>query len=358
MQSSTDTRLFYRLIEQGHRSRKSNSVGITLLALGLVGTIDYLIGYRFSITVLYIFPIGFATLFVGRLFAAIAATLSVIIWIGGDLLAGLPNPGISVLIWNGGIIFSIFIVVIYLVDQQRRSVIELESIVEERTQALRREMQERERLEQEILDLSERERLHFGQELHDIVCQDLAGIAMAGHLLVKKLNVHGANEARQVLDLVRLVESALTKTRSVARGFFTAGFDLMSLTESLRELADNAQTRSKANCTLVFDDKLTLPDESAVIHIFRIAQEALQNAIKHSEATEISISLAKKGEDLELSVSDNGKGFLLNNPAAKKGLGLRIMAYRTSLIGGKFSVESPTTGGTRIVSRLSNKAKA
>jgi signal transduction histidine kinase len=321
---------------------------LCLIALSIIGFIDYAIGYQISIIVLYVLPIGFATLYVGRVFAVILAILSVVIWMGGDLLAGAPYLGAATQFWNGGIVFSLFVIVIYLLNALRRALVGLEAIVEERTQALRLEMKERERLEYEILDLSERERQSFGQELHDAVCQELAGTAIAGQMLTKKLQAKGIEEASEAGEVTDMIFRSLNKARNVARGFFTAGFDALGLTDALRETVAHAEEQSGIRCEFTWQENLSISDEEVVMHFFRIAQEAIQNALKHSGATRLRVSLENVNGAVQLIVEDNGKG-ISGSDNSRKGLGLRIMAYRAGLIGGNLKLEKGPEGGARIV---------
>jgi signal transduction histidine kinase len=321
---------------------------LCLGALCIIGLFDYLIGYRISVMVFYILPIGFATLYVGRIFAVVLAISSVVIWMGGDLLAGAPYLGAATQVWNGGIVFSLFVIVILLLDALRQALAGLETTVQERTQALRREMEERERLEHEILDLSERERQSFGQELHDAVCQELVSIGIAGQIVTKKLQAKKINEAKDVGEITEMIYQTLTKARSVARGFFTAGFDALGLADALRETVVHAEKRSGVRCEFSWQENLSISDEEVVMHLFRIAQEAIQNALKHSGASRLSVSLESIDGGIQLIIEDNGNGFSAAN-GSRKGLGLRIMAYRAGLIGGNLKMEKSPIGGARVV---------
>jgi signal transduction histidine kinase len=318
-----------------------------LIIVLCIGFVDYWADYRVQFTALYLVPIGYATIFIGRWYAIMLAILSVTVATVGDVLANAPSPGLGIRAWNDGIVLSLLILVIFLLDALYRTLLGLESIVEERTLALRREMDERQRLERETLDLSERERQAFGHELHDVVCQDLAGLAIASHLLVKKLEARRVAEIGEAREIAGMVERALDKARSVARGFFTSGFDVMGLAEALREIAQNIEDRSGVRCTVHWQDNLVISNDEAVIHLFRIAQEAIQNAVKHGAPSKIGVSLVRKGEMIHLTIEDNGKGM---DPADKsgRGLGLRIMSYRAGLIGGDLKIERSNSGGTRI----------
>jgi signal transduction histidine kinase len=325
---------------------------VCFAALGLIGLIDYWADYRLMFTVLYVLPIGFATVYVGRTYAIVLSVLAVVIWTGGDILGGAPSPGLAIRAWNDGIVLSLFLIIIYLLDALRRALVGLEATVEERTQALRLEMEERQYLEQETLEISERERQTFGHELHDVVCQELTGIGIATHLLTRKLQSRGMNEAADAREISTMVDHALTNTRSIARGFFTAGFDVMSLAEALREVARNVQERTGIQCSVEWQDNLVIHNEDVVMHLFRIAQEAVQNAVKHGEPSRIDISLKRvDGGDVELAIEDDGNGL---KPSSKspKGLGMRIMAYRVGIIGGELKVVSEPSGGVRITCRI------
>jgi signal transduction histidine kinase len=318
-----------------------------LILLGLIGVLDYTTGYHVSLILLYLLPIGFATIYVGPRFSSCLAVLSVAVWQGSNLMAGMPYQGFAVHAWNYCIVLTLFLVFVYLLHALRTALEGLEAKVAERTEALWQEMRERERLEREILDLTERERQRFGHELHDVVCQELAGIAIASHLLTKRLHAKGIAEADKAREIASMLDRALTKTRSVAGGFFTAGFDVAGLAEALRETARNVEQRSGVECYVRWQENLVISNEDVVMHFFRIAQEAIQNAVKHAEATHVEVSLKHRDESVELIIEDNGGGV---PPTAKsgKGLGLRIMAYRAKIIGGELTIEPAASGGTRV----------
>ena len=329
-------------------TRKLLSGLLSLAALCLIGLIDYWADYRLLFTVLYVLPIGFATIYVNRTYATILAILSVVFSNVGDIWAGAPSPGNAIRLWNDGIVLALFLIVIHLLDALRRTLMGLEATVESRTQALRSEMEERQHLEHEILDLSERERQAFGHELHDVVCQDLTSIAIAGHMLTKKLQARDMIEARDAHEIAGMVDRALTKARSVARGFFTAGFDVMGLAEALRETVRNVEERTRVRCEVNWQENLVILNEDVVMHFFRIAQEAIQNAVKHAAPSQIEVSLKRIDGTVQLAIEDNGNGVPLSSKPPK-GLGLRIMAYRAGIIGGELKIESPSNGGTRII---------
>ena len=324
------------------------SGALCFLALCVIGLIDYWADYRLLFTVLYVLPIGFATVNISRSYAVVLAFLSVIFWNGGDFMGGAPSPGVAIRVWNDGIVLSLFLIIIFLLDILRWTLVGLETTVQERTQELRLEMEERQYLEQETIEISERERQTFGQELHDVVCQELTSIGIASHLLVKKLQAREGKEADDAREIAVMVDHALTSTRSIARGFFTAGFNVSGLAEALREFARNVQERTGIKCAVEWQENLVIHNEDVVMHFFRIAQEAIQNAVKHGVPSHIDVSLKRIDDVVQLTVEDDGNGFVSTGKPAK-GLGMRIMAYRAGIIGGEFKVDSRPPGGTRVV---------
>ncbi|MCE0499677.1 MAG: sensor histidine kinase [Methylacidiphilales bacterium] len=336
--------------------RKFFSGLLCLVVLCLIGLIDYRADYHLLFTVLYVLPIGFATIYVARTYAIVLAILSVILWNGGDILAGAPSPGLAIRLWNDGIVLTLLLIVIYLLDALRQALVGLETTVQKRTEALRNEIDERRRLEYEILDLTERERQQFGQEVHDVVCQELTSIAIAGHLAIKKLSAKGIDEVEDIKEIAKMVDRALSNARSVAGGFFTVGFDVEGLAEALRETARNIEERTGIQCEIEWQKHLSDWNEDVVMHLFRIAQEAMQNAVKHAEASRIEVNLKETPEaTVQLTVEDDGKG-LPSSEKSVKGLGLRIMAYRASLIGGRLTTVSRPQGGTRIACVIPRKS--
>jgi len=195
--------------------------------------------------------------------------------------------------------------------------------VRQRTVALTNEMQERERLEKEILEISEREQRRIGHDLHDSLCQHLAATAMAGQVLGEKLAAKSSPETADARQIVRLVEDSIFLTRNLAHGI------------------------SPVEVECAFDsESAPLIDEAAMAtHLYRIAQEAVNNAIRHGKPKQIVISLSRQKQRVELTIEDDGAG-LPEDWQKHRGLGTRIMAHRATIIGGTFSIEPNPTGGT------------
>jgi signal transduction histidine kinase len=321
---------------------------LCLIGTLIIGDVDYLTGYQISLLVFYILPVGFATIYVGPAFAVLLAILSIAISTCTDFWAGMPYSEAPIQAWNTSIVLSVFVIVIGLLHGLNRILLRLESSVEQRSRDLLIEMRERGRMEREIIELSERERRRFGQELHDVVCQELAGLAIAAHMLARKLSATEEDGTAHAREIAHMADHALETTRSVARGFFTAGFDGAGLAEALREVARYTADHHRVPCVVHWQENLVITNEDIVIHLFRIAQEAIRNVVKHAAASHIEVSLRLEEKMLRLMIEDDGNGLSVPN-GERKGLGLRIMSYRAKLIGGEFKTEHPAKRGTRVV---------
>jgi len=211
-----------------------------------------------------------------------------------------------------------------------------------------RDITERKQLEREILEISDREQRRIGQDLHDGLCQHLAGIELMSQVLAKKLEPQSKVYAKQVMDIASHVRDAISHTRSLARGLSPVTIESEGLTSALLELATNTEKIFQVQCRCDLDEPVVIHDHSVATHLFRIAQEAVSNAIKHGRARRIVIALRKSAGRITLNISDNGKGLRKQPAKNKKGMGLRIMQSRASMIGGAMAIEPNAKGGVSV----------
>ncbi len=211
-----------------------------------------------------------------------------------------------------------------------------------------RDITERKRLEKEILQISERERQRIGQDLHDSLCQQLAGIELMSQALEHKLAPKSKEAAGRVAEIAAYVRNAIHQARSLARGLSPVSNEPEGLMTALLELAANTERMFGVNCEFLCRRPVLIADSVTSTHLYRIAQEAISNAIKHGHAQQIAISLEASQDRIILSISDDGAGFppsLPNNP----GMGLSIMKYRAGVLGGVISLEKNAKGGVVVI---------
>ena len=303
----------------------------------VVGIADYLTGYEISFSIFYLLAIALAVWFVGRGFAVVTAILSVTLWFLGDFAAGAPYSTRFVLFWNAAIALVFYLLTIALLSTVKASHESLEARVRQRTAELTGEMAWRERLEKEILAVSERERRLIGHDLHDSLCQHLTGTALAGQVLREKLAAKALPEADDACRVVELTEQGITLARNLARGLSPFQLETDGLQGSLETLASSASDQFGIVCRFEGETAPDIADIATATHLYRIAQEAISNAVRHGKAKHITIILAMAGEDCTLRIEDDGTGLPEPQPAYP-GMGLRIMQHRAAMIGGLFHI--------------------
>jgi PAS domain S-box-containing protein len=237
---------------------------------------------------------------------------------------------------------------------------ELERRVEQRTAALDRSNQEltrqiamRRQLEEEILHISEREQQRIGQDLHDDLGQQLAGIWLLSDVLKSSLAKEGSAETANAEKITGLLKNALGLTRALARGLHPVAAGAGGITSAMDELATRTCNafRIACRCHCLVDADL---DNTTATHLYRIAQEAVTNAVKHGMASQIDIVLSANAQGVALSVKNNGTS-MPESSASQQGMGLRIMKYRADMIGGTLNIQNnPEGGGTIVTCTLPN----
>jgi signal transduction histidine kinase len=310
-----------------------------------VGLVDYATGFELFFSVFYLLGIGLATWFVGRRYGLFLSVLSVAVWITGDYAAGAHYSSPIIPIWNSAIFLTSYFIVVWLLSSLRSLHKDLEDRVRQRTQALTQQMAERERLEREILEISEREQRRIGRDLHDGLCQHLTGTALAGQVLRERLQARSAPEAADAGNIIRLVEDGITMARDLARGAYQADMAAEGLMAALAELSANTAKWSKTVCVFERDAPVFVHDATTAMHLYRIAQEAVSNAIRHGKARRIGVRLSERDGRVTLTVEDDGAG-LPEGWQKSQGLGARIMAHRAAMIGADFIMDLNPTGGT------------
>jgi signal transduction histidine kinase len=336
-----------QLIRNLERRSRAFFVLTCLGCLIAVGVVDYLTGFEIFFSVFYLLGVGLGTWQVGKSFGVLMSLLSVAVWITGDLAAGARYSSSFIPVWNSLILLAFYLIVVWLLASLRSLQKDLENKVRQRTTALTQEMAERERLEKEILEVSEREQRRIGHDLHDNLCQHLTGTALAGQVLQEKLAARSLPEAKDANRIVELVEDGITLTRNLARGIYPVEMEGGGLVAAFQELTANITKTSKVTCVFEYDSPVLIHDAATATHLYRIAQEAVSNAIRHGKAGRIGIALGNRDGRVILIVEDDGTG-LPDNWQKGQGLGTRIMAHRAAMMNASFSIEPNPTGGTLV----------
>ena len=219
---------------------------------------------------------------------------------------------------------------------------------------LARDITGRKQLERQILEVSDREQRRIGHDLHDGLCQHLAGIEMLSQVLEKKLAPSFKDGASRAGDIARLVRDAIVQTRALARGLSPVTLESEGLASALHEHAMAQERIFGVHCRFDYDSQVTVANHAMATHLFRLAQEAVSNAIKHGKATEISIHLKADPGWIYLGISDNGAGFDPEKMAQPNGMGVRIMKFRAGMIGGTLSIERNAQGGVLVMCSAPN----
>jgi signal transduction histidine kinase len=223
-------------------------------------------------------------------------------------------------------------------------------------------LESRLKLEAEVLRISELERLRFSMDLHDDICQRLAGISMFARSLTT-----GLSPESLLPELSEMIDETLQRTRRYAHDSFPMELDTIGLKEAVHSLCRTLSKQSNCRITTTWNAPEQLPLSTAEeINLYRIVQEALQNAVKHSGGDRIHVSVAQADDEgqspqaktLVVSVRDNGRGAPVNAespiPAGKKergGLGLMSMRFRANQLGADYVFDSNSTG-TRVEIRM------
>jgi len=214
---------------------------------------------------------------------------------------------------------------------------------------------ERKELEREVLRISGEERRRIGQDLHDVLGQNLTGVAFLSKALSQRLKKTGAREAEPAAQIADLVARSMSQARAISHGLCPVELGEEGLMHALRDLASRIENLFGISCRFECDDPIPVSDGTVATNLYHIAQEAVNNATKHAQAKHLRIRLAKSDGSILLCVEDDGVG-LPEQLAPGTGMGLRIMQYRADLLGALLRLDRPEGGGTRVVCSLPERS--
>lgn len=242
-----------------------------------------------------------------------------------------------------------------LQEALKKSRDEMEMRVEERTRdwastavKLGEEIRARKELERNILEISEEEQARIGLELHDDLGQLLTGAAYLAGSLSSKLAKTDDTACHQAGDVKKIIQDAIKRTRYISHGLVPFNIASQGLRHGLEQLAHDVSNLSGIPCEAHCSGNTEVSDFMIATHLYRIAQEAINNAVKHSSATRLAIELVTNDSAISLIIADNGVGLPASMLEANKGVGLMNMKYRAQIIGATIALEAQGGAGTKI----------
>ena len=240
-------------------------------------------------------------------------------------------------------------------EQLQRAHNELERRVQERTAALertnaklRQAMEQRQMLEKQSLRITEQERARISQDLHDSLCQELAGTAFLLKSRARAIEAQSRVAADSLVEAADTVNANAQMARELARGLHPIEIAASGLPSALRELCSRMSSDVSCRCDCPRSLRI---DQNVAVNLYRIAQEALTNSLKHAKASEITVCLERTNGAILLTVKDDGQG----KSRGGRGLGTLTMEYRANAIGGTLRVESTQRRGTSVTCRVPHK---
>ena len=210
-----------------------------------------------------------------------------------------------------------------------------------------RDISERKRLEKTILKISEREQRRIGQDLHDGLGQHLTGIAFMSKVLEQKLSENSLSESSDAAKIVKLVNDAIRRTKELSRGLLPVVSEAHGLMSALRQRAGELEDLFQIRCHFECAEPVLIEDVNVATHLYHIAQEAVNNGIRHGKCKNIVVGLSKKNGSGILKIQDDGEGFPATR-SSQPGVGLSIMNYRADMVGGSLKVESNRGQGVTV----------
>lgn len=209
---------------------------------------------------------------------------------------------------------------------------------------------ERRQLQDEYADAVWQQQVRIAHELHDSLGQELTGLGFLSKSLV--LSMQGTEGAESAGRVREGIERSLEQIRGLARGVMPVEREPDGLMSALRQLAAAVESVHHLPCRFVCPEPVLLPDHQSASQMYRIAQEALTNAVKHGKPSNLTVSLDSSDKDITLRVTDDGSGIAEGSEKLPTGSGLRIMKYRAAAMGAALTVQNAGPRGTEVLCRL------
>jgi signal transduction histidine kinase len=318
----------------------------------IVALADVLSGPLVSMSIFYLIPILFGCWVYGGRMGLFLSFLAMIAWVVIEYFTSEIATPLPILLWNGFVRLGFFSTIAYFFSRLSLMQDHQARLLDERTDMLQVALCQRELLERELLDASHRTQKRIAEDLHDGVGQYLVGLAFRAKNLADSLPAEAPSK-KDAEQLSFYVLEGVRQVRNVSRGLTPIEFEGVGFSAAVQRLVRSIteSTNIPVDYTPAEDVELAFPCD---IYMFRILQEALSNAVRHSEASQIKIEFARDETGVSLSVHDNGQGFDVQN--VTYGLGQKIMAQRAERVGGKFQIFSTPGKGTFIYVWMPNES--
>ncbi len=317
----------------------------TLIVAGLlcssafIGWVDHATGWELSLFIFYAIPILLAVWWVGTSAGTfIALTCGLIWWVANQWTS--PYETMLGYTWAMCSRLFYFGIVVYAAAAVRRQ--------QEADAARITALEERRQLEKDIVSVSEYEQQRIGQDLHDGLCQQLAAIGCAARALAEDLQQKESDCAEDANAIEESLRQTVMEARGLARGIFPVHVDRDGLSASLRDLAQTTKRLTNVDITVEEEADVHIDSPDASMHLYRIAQEAVANAVRHGNANHIWIKISLRDKLLTMIIDDDGRGIHHKAVKASSGMGMRTMRYRAQTIGASLFFEPRLNGGFRV----------
>lgn len=311
-------------------------IGMALLLMCLIGWVDYVTVWEFSVFVFYAVPILLMAWHDERYLTQFLAVLCGVVWWLANI-DGHPYRSEGNYHW-ASLGRLVFFLIMALGGNALRAKQKADLVLIETLQNVGR-------LEREIVEAGEQERQRIGRDLHDGLCQQLAAIGFAARSLAEDLQARSLPKAEEAMKIEQLLRNSVVQARDLARGILPVLSGPAGLAVALDQLAIMPMHLTCMKVSFCEEGEVDLGIEKVAMHLYRIAQEALNNAMRHSCGNEVIISLYHEGETVRLTVADDGSG-LLENLEVRAGMGLKTMAYRAKAIGATLDIRKNFPQGT------------
>ena len=309
----------------------------------LMGWLDCVTGWELSLFIFYAVPITFAVWWSGARAGFFMSLMAGAVWWAANETT---HPYETQFGYAWALVNRVFYfcVVVFAASAVRGR--------QDEDAARIRMLVERRQLESDIVSVSEYEQQRIGQDLHDGVCQNLAAIGCAAQALADDLQARELPDARDAAMIAESVRQATVEARDLARGIFPVHVDRSGLAAALGDLARMTSRLTGAEISFREEGEAHLENPEAAMHLYRIAQEAVANAVRHGQARRVDIGLLARADELQLKIADDGAGIRAGDGSKGEGMGLRTMRYRAQVLGAGLEITSGRSGGTTLTCTL------